>query len=65
MAKNLSASGARRPLTPGILLLLISVRGYVDFGSILWLEELGQLEIPVESLGIEPVTFPSETYCLN
>jgi hypothetical protein len=43
------------PLSPGICLVLINVRGCVDPGVIVWLKGLGQLKNPVTS-GIEPAT---------
>jgi hypothetical protein len=51
-----SALRAGRRLPPGSFLILISVRGLVDFRAIVRLEGLGELENTVTSLGIEPVT---------
>jgi hypothetical protein len=48
---------AGRPLPAGGLLLLISVRGYVDPRAIVRSEGLGQLKNPVTSSRIDPVTF--------
>jgi hypothetical protein len=57
MAVRLSALGAGRALLSGRFLVLISVRGCVDPRAIARLERLGQLKIPVASLGIGPATF--------
>jgi hypothetical protein len=40
-----------------IFLVLISVRGWDDPRTIVWLEGLGQLKNPVTSSGIESMTF--------
>jgi hypothetical protein len=48
---------AGRPLTPGRILVLISVRGWVDPRAIVRLERLGELENPITSSEIEPATF--------
>jgi hypothetical protein len=58
MAVRLSASCAGRPLPPGTLLVLISLRGGVDPRAIVRLEGLGQLKkSPMTSSRIEPATF--------
>jgi hypothetical protein len=53
----MSVLRAVRPLTPDRFLVFISVRGSVDPRTVLRLEGLGQLENPITSTGIEPVTF--------
>jgi hypothetical protein len=65
MVVRLSAIRAGLPLSLGIFLVLISVRGWVDPRAVLRLEELGQLQISVISSGIEPVTFRLVAWCLN
>jgi hypothetical protein len=54
-----SALGAGRPLSPGRILVLISVTGWVDPRAIVRLEGLGKLKKknPMTSSGIEPATF--------
>jgi hypothetical protein len=54
MAVRLPALRDGRPLPPGRFLILISVRGWVDHRTILWLEGLGQLKNPVTSSEINP-----------
>jgi hypothetical protein len=55
-------SSTRRPpvAPPGIFLVLISVRGWVDPKVTVRVEELGQFEIPMTSFGIKPATFRLE-----
>jgi hypothetical protein len=65
MAVRLSALRAGHPLLPGRFLVLISVRGWVDRRSIVWLEGLGQLKHSVTSSGIEPATLRLVAYCPN
>jgi hypothetical protein len=65
MAMRLSALGAGRPLPPGRVLVLLSVRGYVNPRAIVLLEELGQLKIPITSFGFETATFRLVAQCLN
>jgi hypothetical protein len=57
MAVMLWALRAGRPLPPGRIPVLISVRGLVDPRSIVWLERIGQLINPIVLSGIEPATF--------
>jgi hypothetical protein len=57
MKVRLSALSAGCPLPPGIFLVLISVRGYLDPRAIVRLEGLGQLKNPMTSSGIEPANF--------
>jgi hypothetical protein len=45
----LSASLAGRPLPPGILLVIVSVRGSLDPRALMRLEGLGKLKNPVTS----------------
>jgi hypothetical protein len=54
---RLLALRAGRPLPPGRILVLISVRVLVDPRAIMRVEELGQLQNPVTSSGIETATF--------
>jgi hypothetical protein len=55
MVVRLSALCAGHPLSPGIFLLLISLRGWIDPRAIVQLE--GQLKNSVTSLGIKPATY--------
>jgi hypothetical protein len=57
MAVRLSALSTGRSLPPERFLVLIYVRDWVDRRVIVRLEELGQLKNPMNSSGIEPVTF--------
>jgi hypothetical protein len=56
MAVRLSALRAGRPLPPGIFLVLIFVRGWVDPRAIVRLEGLGKLKKFTPS-GFDPATF--------
>jgi hypothetical protein len=56
---------AGRYLPPGLLLVLISVRGLIDHRAIVQLEVLGQMENVITSSGIEPATFRYVELCLN
>jgi hypothetical protein len=56
MAARLSALGAGRFLPSGRILVLISVRGWIDPGVVVRLEELGKLKNP-PNLRLEPATF--------
>jgi hypothetical protein len=53
MAKMLPASCPGRPLHPGEVLVLISVRGRVQHWAIMWLEGLGKLKNLVSSSRIK------------
>jgi hypothetical protein len=57
MVVRLSALHTSHHLPSGIFLVLISLRGLVDPGTIIQLEVLSQLKNPMTSLGIEPTTF--------
>jgi hypothetical protein len=64
MAVRLSALRAGRPLQPGIFLVLISVRGWVDSKTIMRLEGLGKLQNAIK-LGTEPATLRFVAQCFN
>jgi hypothetical protein len=51
--------------SPGKLLVLISVRGWVDHRVIVRLEELAQLKNPMNSSGFDPATFRLVAQSLN
>jgi hypothetical protein len=59
---RLPALWAGRPLPPGRLLVLISVRGWVEPRDTVRLEGSGQLKNPMTSSGIEPATFRLVAY---
>jgi hypothetical protein len=65
MAVRLSAPRDGRTLLSGRLLVLISVRGWVDLRAMMRLEGLGKLRNPVTWSGIEPATFRLVAQCLN
>jgi hypothetical protein len=61
MMVRLSALRAGRPLPPGIFLVLISLKGWVNPRAILRLEELGKLKKSTSS-EFDPVTFRLVAY---
>jgi hypothetical protein len=65
MAVRLSASTASCSLPAGRLVVLISVRGWVDPRAIVWLEGSGQLKNPMTSWGIEPATLWLVACCVD
>jgi hypothetical protein len=65
MAVKLSALRARSPLPPRKFLVLISIRGWVNFSATVRLEGLGQLKNPVTSLEIEPAPFQVVAWFFN
>jgi hypothetical protein len=64
MVVRLSGLYAGRLLLPRWLLILISLRGWVDTRAIARLEGLDQLKNPVASSGIRPATFRIVAQCL-
>jgi hypothetical protein len=65
VAVRLSALRTGHSFPPGKFLVLISVRGRVDFRVIMRLERLGELKNPMTSSGIEPASFRLVVQCLN
>jgi hypothetical protein len=62
MVVRLSALQTSYPSSPGIFLVLISVRGRVDTRA---MEGLGKLKNPMTSSGVEPTTVQLVAYSLN
>jgi hypothetical protein len=55
----------RPPLPPGMFLVLIFTRGWVDPRAMVWLEGDMSLKNPVTPLGIDPGTVRLVAQCLN